>query len=216
MDISINQPVATKPEQVQSINRKMIEINSRHLNVICFGTMHPNFAGFEDELAFIAANGIKGIKMHSEYQVFCPEEARLFKIYETCVKHNLAILFHAGADLGYPCVHCTPEGLKEVIAVKGLTVILAHMGGYKMWDDVEKYLVGKDVYFDTAYCAKMENTQLKRMILDHGSDKILFATDFPWESAAVLRVKIEQLDLDQRDKDNIFYKNASKLLGLTV
>jgi hypothetical protein len=216
VDISINQPVATKPEQVKSINRKMIELNAKKLGVMCFGSLHPDFDGFEDELAFIAANGIKGIKMHPEYQVFCPEEIRMFKIYEGCVKNNLAVLFHAGADIGYTCVHCTPKGIKEVLAVKGLKVILAHMGVYKMWDDVEKYLVGKNVYFDTAYCTEIENSQFRRMILNHGSDKILFATDFPWESASSIKAKIEQLDLSQKDIDNIFYKNAAKLLSLNV
>ena len=29
-------------------------------------------------------------------------------------------------------------------------LILAHMGGFRRWDEVEEYLVGEDVWFDTA------------------------------------------------------------------
>ena len=37
--------------------------------------------------------------------------------------------------------------------VKPEKLVLAHMGGLNFWDDVEKYLVGENVYFDTAYVA---------------------------------------------------------------
>ena len=89
------------------------------------------------------------------------------------------------------------------------------MGAYRMWNDVEKFLVGKNCYFDLGYCNEMDNSQLKRMILDHGSKKILFGTDFPWERASVIKKKIETLGLPKADLDNIYYKNASKLLNLT-
>ena len=34
-----------------------------------------------------------------------------------------------------------------------LKLELAHLGGFRMWDDVRKYLLpaGRNVYFDTAY-----------------------------------------------------------------
>ena len=83
-----------------------------------------------------------------------------------------------------------------------------------MWDKVEELLVGENVYFDVAYCDEMDNAQLKRMILNHGSEKILFATDFPWERAEVMKRKLDTLCLPAKDSDNIRFKNASELLGL--
>ena len=214
VDISVNAPVATKPEQVPGINRKMLELNRAGGPVICFGAMHPEFTGYKSELAALKAGGVKGIKMHSEYQEFCPEEKRMTGIYEACADSGLAVLFHSGADLGYDTVHCRPEGIKKILGIKGLTLILAHMGAYRLWNDVENLLVGENVYFDLAYCADMDSTQLKRMILNHGSDKILFATDFPWERANVIRNKISSLGLNTNDLDNIFFKNACKLLNI--
>jgi hypothetical protein len=216
VDISLNQPVATKPEQVQSINRKMIELNVTSSPIICFGAMHPNFKGFKNEIAFLKSAGIKGIKLHPEYQQFDPADNNVFGIYEECAANGIIVLFHAGVDLGFKTVHCKPQGMQKVLAIKGLKVVLAHMGAYKMWDEVERYIVGKEVYLDLAYCSEMDNSQLKRIIANHGSDKILFASDFPWERAAKVKEKVESLGLNDKDKNNIYRKNASRLLGLSA
>ncbi len=216
VDISVNQPVATKPEQVRSINKKMIELNSASGPIICFGSMHPQFKDFKNEIAILKAAGIKGIKMHPEYQQFDPADKNVLGIYKACAENGLTVLFHAGVDLGFETVHCTPEGILQVLAIKDIKVVLGHMGAYKMWDEVEKHLVGKEVYLDLAYCNEMDNMQLKRIIANHGSDKVLFASDFPWERARKMREKVDSLGLNTEDKNNIYYKNASKLLGLTV
>ena len=214
--LSVNLPVATRPEQVHGINRKMIAINAMNSGVICSGAMHPAYEKFDEELAFLRANGIKGIKLHSEYQEFRPEDTALRPLFESCARNGIMVLFHSGADLGYPDVHCTPRGISELVEIEGLTIILAHMGGYRMWDEVEKYLMGKNMYLDLAYCNEMDNDQLKRMIMRHGSDKILFATDFPWERARVMKQKLDALQLDAEDRDNILFKSASRLLRIPI
>jgi len=214
VDISVNAPVATRPEQVQGINRKMIEFNKAGGPVICLGAMHPGFAGYKEELALLKANGVRGIKMHPEYQQFCPGDRTMFGLYEACAENDIFVLFHSGVDIGYSSVHCTPESVKKLSGFGGLTVVLAHMGAYRLWDEVEKQLVGENFYFDIAYCGEMDDGQLKRMITNHGSDKVLFATDFPWERASVIKKKVEGLGLPREDLDNIYFKNASKLLKI--
>lgn len=214
--VSVNQPVATKPEQVQSINRKMIGLRATHPEIVSFGAMHPGFAGYAEELAFLKQNGIPGIKIHPDYQDFCPEDPRFRPILESCARLGLAVLFHAGVDLAYPEVHCTPRGLREVLEIPGLTVICAHMGGYKLWDDVEKYLVGKNVYLDLAYCRDMDDARLTRMIEAHGHERILFASDFPWERARAIKDKVDSLPFGDEARANIFHRNASRLLNLPL
>ena len=216
VSISVNSPVATKPEQVLHINRRMIEYNKSKDNVICFGAMHPDFSSVgnvEEEIEFIAKAGIKGIKLHPEYQQFYPDDAKYYKIYEACKKNNLIILFHAGADFAFPQTHATPQRLAEVAKIKDLKLIFAHMGGYRMWDDVMKYIAGTDVYLDTAYCAEMKDEMLVKMIIKHGPDKVLFGTDFPWETAANIKSKLENL-IDENVTEMIYHTNAEKLLGI--
>jgi hypothetical protein len=220
VSLSINAPIATKPEQVISINRKMIEYNKAGGNVICFGTMHPFFyktGNVEEELEFIARNGIKGIKMHTEYQEFYPDDGTVRKVYAACEKNGLVILFHAGADAAYDfsSTHGTPKRFAAMIkANPKLKAILAHMGGFRMWDQVYRELVGKNVYFDTAYSSEMDDGVFKGMIKEHGPDKVLFGTDFPWERAAAIIEKINKCVEDPSGREKIFHKNAEKLLGI--
>jgi predicted TIM-barrel fold metal-dependent hydrolase len=216
VDISVNLPVATEPWQVPGINRKMVEFNSKLKRVICFGAMYPELDRLEEEIARLAQNGIRGIKLHAEYQEFRPDEKRMFPLYEACARHDIIIVFHTGFDFGYTEVRATPERLKAVLSVSGLKAVMAHMGGYRLWDEAEKHLVGKDCYFDLGCCAEMESVQLRRMILDHGPDKILFASDFPWERAVNIRNKIESLGLERTDVENICYGNAARLLNIKL
>ena len=216
VDISVNAPVATKSSQVVNINRRMIEHNKANDNVICFGAMHPDFSDIGDvegELGFIAAAGIKGIKLHPEYQQFYPDEAKHFKMYEACRKNNLVILFHAGDDMAFPDTHSTPERMAEVAKIQGLKSIFAHMGGYRRWEGVMKHIAGRDVYLDTAYCMELDDELFKALIVKHGPEKILFGTDFPWENAANIKSKLENL-VQGEIQEMIYHKNAEKLLGV--
>ena len=38
------------------------------------------------------------------------------------------------------------------------------MGGYDCWDDVEKYLLGEEVYFDTSYTSHILKPSLMTKI----------------------------------------------------
>ncbi|MCX8093981.1 MAG: amidohydrolase family protein [Candidatus Goldbacteria bacterium] len=220
VDISINAPVATKPEQVKSINRKMIDINKNEKNIICLGAMHPLFGkndNVEEEIDFIVKNGIKGIKMHPEYQSFYPDDGGMKVIYDACIKNDIFILFHAGADAAFDFDDAkgTPKRFRQVIkSYPKLKIILAHMGGYQMWDMVYKELVGLNVYFDTAFCNEMDDNIMANLIKEHGCDKIVFGTDFPWERVSVLSNKIKKLINDTESKNKIFCLNAKKLLNI--
>jgi predicted TIM-barrel fold metal-dependent hydrolase len=216
VSLSINCPVATKKEQVISINRKMIECNKREKDVICFGAMHPDFGeigDMEEELGFIAGAGIKGIKLHPEYQQFYPDDPKYLRMYEACMKNNLVIIFHTGADMAYPDVRSTPKRMAQLLTIKGLRMIFAHMGGYRMWDEAGKYFLGKDVFLDTAYSVEMDDPLMKQIITCHGPEKILFGTDFPWESAGRTIAKLDKI-VTGEIKEQIYHKNAEKLLGI--
>lgn len=221
--LSVNVPAATKPQQVVGINRRMVEFNKAgNKDIICFGAMHPYFntiGSFEDEIQFLSDNGIKGIKMHPEYQQFYPDDGRVKKVYKTCAKLGMIILFHAGADCAFDenDVKGTPQRFAGVAdTYPQLKMVLAHMGGYHLWDDVYRYLVGKNVYFDTAFCDEMEDTAFTNIIKDHGEDKIVLGSDFPWERPAKMITKIERCFSESEIKEKIYHLNAEKLLGINI
>jgi len=111
-------------------------------------------------------------------------------------------------------IHCTPamslEFLKDTEADK---LVLAHLGGWKQWDEVEEFLVGQNVYLDTAFLkGYMDQEQFSRIVKNHGSDKILFGTDSPWTAQTDAINWIKNCDLTNAEIDNIFHNTALSLL----
>lgn len=217
IDISVVLPVVTKPSQFDTINRFASEINGKD-GIISFGGIHPDTGDYMDKLNTIKSLGLPGIKLHPDYQETFVDDPKMVRIIRYAAKLGLIVSLHAGIDIGLPeTVHCPPRraaNMLEQIGDPNAKIILAHMGGYEQWDEVEECLVGKNVWFDTGYCAnKIPAVQLNRIIKNHGADKILFASDSPWEGQLESYDYIMALKLSEDEKDNIFFRNALKLLG---
>ncbi|NLK20645.1 MAG: amidohydrolase family protein [Epulopiscium sp.] len=215
IDISVIQPIATKPQQTPIINSWIESIMDS--KIIPFGTIHPEYDDWQEEINKLASLGVKGIKLHPDYQKFYVDDIKLMKLYEEIIKKDMVILFHAGIDIGLPepC-HCTPKRLKTVLNnMKGGKIIAAHMGGYKLWEEVEEYLLGEDIYFDTSYTSHAMNMDfMERLIRNHGAKKIIFGTDSPWGEQEKEVGFIKRLSITDEEKERIFGINAVKLLKL--
>ena len=119
VDMSIVMPIATSPTQHTTINRFAKE-STDNRRIISFGSIHPRQEDWEEALEDIAESGLKGIKMHPEFQTFFIDEPIVEKIVRKCQGLGLLILFHAGEDYGYkPPFHCTPEKLRKLIDKTG-------------------------------------------------------------------------------------------------
>jgi predicted TIM-barrel fold metal-dependent hydrolase len=215
VDVSVIQNIATKPSQVVSINRWAAQQQGKQ--IISFGTIHPQFTDYKEEIKWLKANNFKGIKLHPDYQDFFVDDKNIFPIYEAILNEGLIILFHAGMDIGIPePVHCTPQRLRKVLDIlSGGKIVAAHLGGFRAWNDVLKYLVGSDIYFDTSFtfdelgCDKMSS-----IITAHGTKKILFGTDSPWSDQKQDLEKINKLTIPGKDKELILGLNSKLLLNI--
>lgn len=210
-------PIATKPSQQNNINNWAADIMGDGL--YCCGTVHPDAEDALAEIDRIKSLGLCGVKFHSEYQLFCPDEERMFPLYEKIAESGMLAVFHGGWDpLSKDHVRGTPERFAE--AVKNfpeLTFVIAHLGGMLLWDDVEKNLAGKydNLYFDVSVIAGyIEPEQLLRVIRCHGAERILFGSDCPWSEPAAEISMIEELPLSAAEKELIFYGNAERLLNI--
>lgn len=216
VDKSIVLSIATRPQQTEKINTWSAEIQENE--ILTFGSVHPEFDGWEAELLRIKKLGLRGIKFHPDYQSFYVEEKRMYPIYEKAFELGLTVLFHAGTDIGLPApYHCTPEGLRTVIdAFPGGRIVAAHMGGYDCWDDVERLLLGRDIYLDTSYSlAWIKPERARDMILGHGFEKVLFATDSPWTDQAEEIGRLKKLELGEEAELAVLGGNAARLLELS-
>lgn len=215
VDISVLQPIATKPGQTISINKWAADVRDEEL--MSFGTIHPEFDGWKDEIKWLSENGFKGVKFHPEYQDFFVDTESVFKIYEAIFNAGMTILFHSGNDLSFSePFRCTPARLRKIMDIfPGASIIAAHMGGYRLWDDVEELLVGRDIFLDTAFSLKeLGKERSLKIIREHSAKKVLLGSDSPWESASSDIKFIKSLDLTNEEKSDILGGNAIRLLGL--
>lgn len=217
VDKAVSLSIATKPSQQKIINDWAAAQASDR--IIPFGSVHPDACDVFDELERIRALGLKGIKLHPDYQEFYIDDEKMFPIYKKCAELSLIVVFHSGVDVLSPDnVHATPDMCKRAFqAVPEMTMVLAHLGGNELWDEVLEKLAGLEgkLYFDTAIIAgTCPDELIKKIIRKHGADRILLASDCPWHKTSYEIEAIKRLGLTEKEVQMIFHKNAEKLLGL--
>ncbi|MBR4642879.1 MAG: amidohydrolase family protein [Selenomonadaceae bacterium] len=228
-------PVATNTSQVEKINSSSAALNEKFFGegIISFGCMHPDFTNYREELSRVKNHGLKGIKIHPVYQDVNLDDVKFLRILDRAAELNLIVVTHAGLDIGFPgVVRCSPQMTRRVVeAVGDFKFVLAHMGGWKNWDDVLKILGDTKIFIDTSFSTGkiiprndfhweeddlklLTPAQFMEFVKIFGADKILFGTDSPWTSATPSIDFIKNLPLAAEDKDKILGLNAQKLLEL--
>jgi predicted TIM-barrel fold metal-dependent hydrolase len=185
--------------------------------LISFGGIYPHTDDYKRDIDYVIGLGMKGLKFHAEYQNFIVDDDRMLKIYDYAIGKGLVILHHAGADPAFPPpFKSTPQQFARIVkAMRGGTIVAAHFGGHDQWDDVEKYLVGTGIYLDTSMGFEYYSAeQFLRIVKNHGADKILFASDYPWSSAKSEIEHLKALPLSNEEKAAILGENAKRLLGI--
>lgn len=221
VDYSVVLPVCTKPSQFNTINDFAISLKA-YDKLIPFAGIHPMNENIGKKLEWIKSQGFPGIKLHPDYQGSPIDSPKFIALIKKAISLDLIILIHSGIDVGKPdSIYCSPKRFLNVL--DALTydeylnnkIVLAHTGGWKLWEDVATLLVGKNVYFDLSYSMGfIDDSLLVSMIKEHGTDKILFATDSPWQDPSYVIKHLQSLPLTKDDIDAILSGNAVKLLGL--
>jgi predicted TIM-barrel fold metal-dependent hydrolase len=205
-------PVATKPDQVTAINDWAATTAGDRVRP--FGAMHPDLPDPAREIARMVGLGLPGFKMHSEYQRFAPDEERLAPLWRAAADAGMVVLFHAGIDIGIPTLRGTPSAFAAFAeAHPDLTAILAHMGGFKLWDEVLDMLAGSHLFLDTSYTlGHLPDDEFVALVAAHGPDRVLFGTDGPWTDMAREVERMRGLGLPEADLEAIMGGNAGRLL----
>ncbi|WPX09254.1 amidohydrolase family protein [Anaerocellum danielii] len=219
IDMCVVLPIATKPQQTRTINRWALSVMDENKDIICFGTIHPEFDEWQQEIEWLKMHGFKGIKFHPDYQDFFVDDKKMYPIYDAIFQNNMIILFHSGVDPAYePPYHCTPKRLKKVLKdFPNAKIVAAHMGGYRFFEETLEYLIGEDVYLDTSFFfGEVDIQKPEEIFRKHGIEKILFATDSPWKDQKKEVEYVKKLKLTSDEVEMIFGKNAQELLKLEV
>ncbi len=214
IDRFLVQSVATKPEQVRSINEFIAaEVAQFPDRLYGFGALHPESETLTEDIAHLRELGLHGVKLHPDIQRFRLDSKACFALCEQC-EGVLPLLLHTG-DRRYS--FSNPEQLLPLLhRFPRLTVIAAHFGGYSVWDEAARQLAGRfeNLWVDcSSSFFAMENERAKELIAAYGAERVLFGTDYPmWNPAQELE-RFVGLRLPQRDAENILYNNAARLFG---
>ncbi len=209
--------IATKPSQQRKINSFIAETEKIYNEFIPFGTVHPDSESPLEEIEFIKKSQIKGIKLHPDYQDFYANDKKMYPLYSLMEELEIPLLFHTGYDIGLGCpIHCTPLMIKQISEdFPKLSIIAAHFGGNGMWMDALELLCHRpNVWFDTAFPLGLDSETATRLINKKGAEKILFASDCPWDSPFRIMEFIDSLGISDDNKELIYGKNAQNLLKI--
>ena len=215
VDVSVVLNIATNAHQQRSVNDFAASICDNE-SIFSFGSVFPDAEDALEELDRIKALGLRGVKFHPEYQGFYADDEKMKPIYRKISQLGLITVFHAGQDYGYSSpFHCMPKNLLGALRWLEAPVVAAHWGGLGCGEEVLKVLCGLDLYIDTSfgYC-QMPRSTAQRIVEKHGTEKLLFATDSPWHTAAMERKFLGTLGLSKEEEEVVFCKNAVKLLGI--
>lgn len=206
--------VATTAHQVRSINEFIKREVEAHPEFIGFITLHQDLSYEEicSEIEFAVSNGLKGIKLHPDFQKFDIDDENVEKIYKAAAE-KLPILFHIGDDR---YEYSKPIKLVNIARkFPNTTFIAAHFGGYRCWDDSLFYKGLQNVYFDTSSSLPFISVEKAKELIDmHGADKFFFGTDFPmWDAASEIE-RFNKIPLTEKEREMIFSGNLKKLLKI--
>ena len=217
VDLSIVCNIATKPTQHKVVNDFAASIQAQTPYAIGFGSVHPLAEDALDELDRIKALGLKGVKLHPDYQRFLVDDPRCIPIYEKISRLGLITVFHTGLDLGADgAFENTPERMSHILPAFSTPVVAAHLGGGLDPDSVLRYLVGRpNVYLDTAHCyGRMRHPSAIEIVRAHGPAHVLYGSDMPWSGPKEELFFIQSHGLSAEEEAKVLGGNAEKLLGL--
>ena len=234
VDLSVVLPVATNPAKVYHINEISSSLDGKE-NLCHFGCIHPECEDIEKEVEHIASLGLRGVKIHPVYQGVDIDDDRFVKILTECGKAGLIVVTHAGLDIGFPgVVRCSPKMIRRAIEKAGdVILVLAHMGGWRNWDEVEETLSDTGAYIDTSFSLgkltplsdgryserdlqMLNGEKFVSIVRAFGADHVLFGTDSPWSDQKKSISAIEALPLTKEEIKQIFGDNAKKLLKISA
>lgn len=205
--------VATTPHQVSSINEFIAQECGKYDCFFGLGAAHPLSEDIEGDIEQIRALGLKGVKLHPDFQTFNADSPEAFRIYEI-IEGSMPLLIHCG-DERYE--YSRPERIANIAKnFPKLKLIASHLGGYQLWDEAQSCLRGfENVRVDL--CSSLAfmpaETALSR-IRGFGAENCFFGTDFPMWSHDIELERIMSLGLTDAELKGILAGNFREFMNI--
>ena len=207
--------VATAPRQVSSINRFIAsEVAASDGAFTGLGTLHPDSEHPEQDFGELVSLGLKGVKLHPDFQRFEADSAKAMRVYGLCAEAGLPVLVHTG---DHRFDYSNPNRIVNVLqAFPKLKFVGAHFGGWSVWDDAVRMLSDfGNIFVDTSstfYALGRERA--KALIRAWGADRVMFGADYPmWNPKPDIDCLLE-MGLAEDEYRRVFWDNAADVFGL--
>ena len=201
---------AVTPHQVHDVNTFLASAAASHPSFVGFGSIYPGMDGFEEELDRIVSLGLRGLKIHPDFQKLPIDDPSGIETYRAVARRGLPVLFHMGDDR-YD--FSSPERLTNLLRrVPDLQVVAAHFGGWNIWPQSLAHPQPESVLYDTSSTTPMIPRDFVLRMLDRfGPERFLFGSDFPmWEPVKMVE-QFRGLGLDENTLCRIFSGNFEAL-----
>lgn len=212
--------VATNAHQVEKVNdgiASLAQLSRAHgFETVGFAGMYQDFPDFRAELDRCLSKGLRGVKIHPDIQRVDIDDPRMLRLYELLEERQMPLFLHMG-DNRPQYRYSEPKKLAKVLDLfPGLEVVAAHLGGYKAWEEAERYLYGRPrVWYDCSSALwAMTPARATELIYRCGFDRVMFGTDYPVYNLRDYIGLFMKLNLTEEQRQAIFYGNAKRFLGI--
>lgn len=209
--------VATNAHQVQKVNDSMAALaglsRSHGYETVAFAGMHQDYPDFAGEIDRCEALGLRGVKIHPDIQRMDIQSKEMYALCEL-LEGRMPLFLHMG-DERAEYRYSEPKKLAALLdRFPRLEVAAAHLGGYKAWDEAERYLFGREnVWYDVSSALwAMSPEYAAHLIKAAGSDRVMFGTDYPVMPLDEYIELFMKVELEDSVRADIFYNNAKKFL----
>ncbi len=206
--------VATRPDQVRSINDFIAAECEVHPEFTGFMTLHQDMADdeLEQEINRAEKAGLRGIKLHPDTQQVNMDDPRLLRVYEIAQSHKLPMIIHCG-DYRYDYSH--PRRMQRILHdFPDLVVDAAHFGGWSIYDLAVEFLENENCFMDmSSSIALLGMRRTEELTRIYGCDRIMFGSDFPmWNPIAELDA-FTSANFTESELEDLLRNNALRFLG---
>lgn len=230
MDMDANGISKAVVQQINPPNKscagEMDEIVKGNSRLYTFGSIHPYDDDILSQIDIYMKMDIKGWKLNPHIWGISIDDKKTIALLKELEKTSLPIMSCSGTGLpsdvrnsNVPTKQTKKEVMTQTLAkfekvlayIPDATVILAHGGSFDfpyIIDILKKY---PNTYTDISL---QPSENIKQIIGEVGSDRILFGTDYPFLNQAFSMLSVLRATTDEEERKNIFSDNAKKILHL--
>jgi predicted TIM-barrel fold metal-dependent hydrolase len=186
------------------------------------GSVDPHKESAVDEVAKIAALGLRGVKFHPSLQAFAPDDPTYWPVFAACQQHGLLALFHTGTSgigarqpggQGIRIDYAHPLKLDAVAAAHPrLTVVAAHFGWPWQMDLIAVALHKTNVCIDiSGWSPRRIPPEVVHELKGRLAGQFVWGSDFPFFAPERCLADLDELGLAS---STLLHDNAARILGL--